>query len=104
MPDLAGDPCPPDALDGHGWLPWGVIQVDADWWVGLYSCAAGHCWMDGWGSIAQSDDPDLRRLKVSPFRVVPDELEDEWELAANRIAIELVDWSPIFGRAWRGRR
>ncbi len=97
MADLAYDPCGADA-DYDGWLPWAIIRCGPDWYVGLYSCDRGHVWTCGYGLIAHPDDPELRRLKLSPRRLVP---SDDYLRGHGGcdlpipIRVELIDWSPV---------
>lgn len=95
MPDLAGDPCGPDA-DWYGWLPWAIIPAGRSWYVGLYSCDRGHAWSCGYGLVAHPEDPALRVLKLSPCRIVP---SDGYLGDALPVRVELVDWSPVRGPA-----
>ena len=93
MPDLAGDDCRGALLDYRGWLPWAFVQVSPDWYVGLYSCDHGHAWTCGYGMVAHPADRDLRSLRVSPRRVVPDELERHAGIVTRPIRLTVLDWS-----------
>jgi len=97
MADSAWDPCGAEA-DFYGWLPWAVIPAGPGWYVGLYSCDHGHRWTCGYGMVAHRDDPDLRVLKISPYRTVPSDayLREHGGCDIPRpVQIELIDWSVL---------
>lgn len=96
MPDCAWDPCGAEA-DYDGWLPWAVIRSGPAWYLGLYSCDRGHVWTCGYSLVADSDDPELARLKLSPRRLVPpdDYLRQHGGDLTIPVRVELIDWTPV---------
>ena len=101
LPDAGWDPCGADA-DLYGWLPWAVIHAGPDWYVGLYSCDRGHRWTCGYGMVAARDDPGLRVLKVSPYRIVPSAPYLHEHGIPRPVQLEIVDWSWLLRRRHAG--
>ena len=92
LPDGAWDPCPPD--DQAAWLPWAVVQDCRDWYIGLYSCRAGHAWTCSYAEVVEP--AELATIPVSPFRIVPD---DAYLAAHTGLPLPgpiiVVDWPAV---------
>jgi hypothetical protein len=107
MADCAYDPCfeKSVALAGRGWLPWAVIELGAQNYLGLYSCDHGHVWHCMYAEVAHPDDPGLTALLVSPVQAMPpvDDIDPSWRMPSGPL-VHVIDWSPIRGHVRSGQR
>lgn len=68
LPDGAWDQlCVQPHADGY--LPWAIWQSQPDWYLGFYTCDAGHAWTCGHGSVAGW--PEIASFRRSPIQRMP---------------------------------
>jgi hypothetical protein len=94
-----GWPLPDGAWDqlcvqphSDGFLPWAIWQTKPDWYLGFYTCEAGHAWTCGHGVVAGWSE--IASFRRSPFRRLPNRgyIKAQLRVEPDQINLRVLDY------------